>query len=255
MKAGKYGKKRIQRYLCKQCGKFYSEPQNKPLDSRLPMEKVTMILHCLVEGNSVRGTARLCDVEKRTVLNLLKAAGDHCERLLEKRICNVSVNDVQLDETWSYVFKKEGHKWMYEMDNERIGDAYTFIGIERDSKLIVAWHLGKRTSESTNVFIEKLRKATGNNRFQISTDGFPAYPPAIENTFGADVDNGQIVKTYGKPEEGRAERYSPGEVINAIPTRVFGDPDMFCSASCAKAGSCSKSGRCSDVRLTSPFLH
>jgi transposase-like protein len=38
-----------------------------------------MILHCLVEGNSVRGTARLCDVEKRTVLNILKLAGERCE--------------------------------------------------------------------------------------------------------------------------------------------------------------------------------
>jgi hypothetical protein len=36
---------------------------------RLPADKIQMILHCLVEGNSIRGTARLCDVEKGTVLN------------------------------------------------------------------------------------------------------------------------------------------------------------------------------------------
>ena len=82
-----------------------------------------MILHCLVEGNSVRGTARLCDVEKRTVLTLLKSAGDHCERLLENRLRGVRVNDLQLDKTWAFVFKKEGHKWANEMDNQRIGDA------------------------------------------------------------------------------------------------------------------------------------
>src|SRR6266478_2032746 len=101
-----------------QCGKRFSEPKERLFgsDSRLPEEKITMILHCLVEGNSVRGTARLCDVEKRTVLNLLKAAGDHCERMLEERLRNIPVKDVQLDEIWSYVFKKEGHKWMYEMD-------------------------------------------------------------------------------------------------------------------------------------------
>jgi len=226
VKAGKYGKKRIQRYLCKQCGKFYSESQPKPLgDVRLPIEKVTMILHCLVEGNSVRGTSRLCDVEKRTVLNLLKTAGEKCERLLEKRLQNVPVQDLQLDEIWSYVFKKEGHKWLAEMDNDRIGDAYTFIAFERDSKMVVAWHLGKRTAESTEDFMAKLRTATAEKRFQITTDGFTSYPPAIEETFGADVDYAQLVKVYGKPEEGRAERYSPGDVINAVPTRVSGDPD------------------------------
>ena len=96
VKAGKYGRKLIQRFLCKKCGKRFSEPQSKPLgDVRLPMGKVTMILHCLVEGNSVRGTARLCDVEKRTVLNLLKSAGDHCEQLLENKLRGVRVNDLQ----------------------------------------------------------------------------------------------------------------------------------------------------------------
>ena len=225
VKAGKFGKKAIQRFQCKQCGKRYSEPQGRPLGyARLPIEKVNMILHCLVEGNSVRGTSRLCNVEKRTVLNLLKAAGDHCERLLEKRLQNAPVNDLQLDEIWSFVFKKEGHKWMHEMDNQRIGDAYTFIALERDSKLIVAWHLGKRTAPNTNEFIAKLRKTIPETRCQMTSDGFPAYPPAIDNAFGIDVDYAQLVKVYGQPEEGR-ERYSPAEVINAVPTPVIGSPD------------------------------
>jgi transposase-like protein len=57
-----------------------------------------MILHFLVEGNSVRSTARLCDVEKRTVLNMLKLAGENCERLLADRVRHVPVQDVQCDE-------------------------------------------------------------------------------------------------------------------------------------------------------------
>jgi len=66
------------------------------------------------------------------------------------------------------------------MDNQRTGDAYTFIALERDSKLVVAWHLGKRTAASTNEFIAKLRKTTPDTNFQITTDGFTAYPPAME---------------------------------------------------------------------------
>ena len=73
VKAGR-GRSAVQRFKSQMCGKRFSEPQQKPFDAdvRLPIEKVTMILHCLVEGNSVRSTARLCDVEKRTVLNMLK---------------------------------------------------------------------------------------------------------------------------------------------------------------------------------------
>src|SRR6202035_4463825 len=101
---------------------------------------------------------------------------------------------------------------------------YTFIALERDSKLIVAWHLGKRTAQSTDEFMWKVRTATARNHFQVKTDGFKPYLTAIEETFGADVDYAQLVKVYGKTEEGR-ERYSPGEVINAVPTPIIGDPD------------------------------
>src|SRR5579863_892270 len=130
VKAGFYGPKRVQRYRCQQCKKYLSEEQTKPFgtDIRLPLQKVTMILHCLLEGNSVRSTARLCDVEKRTVLNLLKTAGDRCEQLLDATLQNLPVRDLQLDECWSYVFKKEGHKLSEEEKNENIGDQYIFIG-------------------------------------------------------------------------------------------------------------------------------
>src|SRR5450759_2407831 len=93
VKAGFYGKNKVQRFKCQQCGRRFSDPQEKTFggDVRLPREKVCLILNCLVEGNSVRGTARLCDVEKRTVLNLLKLAGEACERIASERIRNVRV--------------------------------------------------------------------------------------------------------------------------------------------------------------------
>ena len=71
------------------------------------VKKIQMILHCLVEGNSVRGTARLCDVEKRTVLNILKLAGENCEKLLTQRVRNVPVADLELDEVWTFVGCKQ----------------------------------------------------------------------------------------------------------------------------------------------------
>jgi transposase-like protein len=68
VKAGK-GRNDLQRYKCQQCGKRFTEPHEKPFgtDVRLPKETVTRIIHCLVEGKSVRATARLCDVEPKTV--------------------------------------------------------------------------------------------------------------------------------------------------------------------------------------------
>src|SRR5438552_3274502 len=110
VKAGR-AKNRAQRYKCQQCSKRFTESlPNERLfgeDSRLPEQKALMILHCLLEGNSVRSTGRLCDVEPRTVLHILTLASERCERLLGRKLRNVPVRDVQADEIWSFVRKKE----------------------------------------------------------------------------------------------------------------------------------------------------
>src|SRR5229473_2954306 len=89
VKAGFYGRNEVQRFKCKQCGKRFAEPPAKPLDFQLPKEKVVLILHCLVEGNSIRSTTRIAEVEKRTVIKLILSAGENCEQLLASRIRNV----------------------------------------------------------------------------------------------------------------------------------------------------------------------
>src|SRR5258708_20456380 len=105
MVKGGLGRNSMQRFKCQTCGKRFSEPQQRPFgaDVRLPQEMVCRILHCLVEGNSVRGTARLCDVEKRKVLNLLKLAGENCKRLLTEKIRGVVVGQIQGDEICTFV--------------------------------------------------------------------------------------------------------------------------------------------------------
>jgi hypothetical protein len=65
------------------------------------------------------------------------------------------------------------------------GDSYTFLGVERTSKLILTHHVGRRTSEDTNVFMARLSAATV-GQFQLSTDTFGAYPAAVE-THSADA--------------------------------------------------------------------
>lgn len=209
VKAGFHGKNKVQRFKCQKCGKRFSEPQGKPFgaDVRLAVEKVTMILHCRVEGNSVRGTSRLCNVEKRTVLSIFKLAGQSCERLFKERVRNVSVSDLELDEVWSYVGKHQ-RRVRPEEASSHIGDAYTFIGLERTSKLIVAWHLGKRDRINTEQFVSKIREATAPGRFDVSTDAFPAYESAIDLCLYDRANHSQIVKLFSRREELR-ERYRP----------------------------------------------
>ena len=105
------------------------------------------------------------------------------------------------------------------------GDAWCFVGIDRETKLVLAWHLGKRTPAATLCFAAKLRDATS-GRFQLSTDGFRPYQTAVPMVFGHGIDFAQLVKTYTRSnEEGAAARYSPGEVVTTHKVVLIGNPD------------------------------
>lgn len=222
----KYGKRSgLQRYQCCQCRKLYTEPHERPLDSMYtPLDKACRVLGMLVEGCSVRSVERLTEVHRDTILRLLVLAGQRCERVMAERIRNVPVRDVQCDELWGFVFKKESHKWPSEVKDESIGDAYCFVAIERHSKLVLNIALGRRNQATTDAFIEGVRAATAANRFQISTDGFRPYIAAIDNTLSDRVDYAQIIKVYASDREGEA-RYSPPQVVETVTVPILGDPD------------------------------
>ena len=229
IQAVKIGKDRKgnQRFRCNSCRKTFSEPKDKPLGSMyLSLEKALLVLQMLVEGVSIRSTQRITGVEKKTILSLLVLAGEKCERLMEEKLRKVTVKDIQLDEIWAYVAMKEKTKKRKGKDDSQLGDAYTFVAFERDSKLILAWHLGRRTERDTLTFTEKIYTAVEgtDNRIQVSTDGFAAYPDALAYSLGTRADYAQLIKIYGAPEPDE-HRYSPSKVIEAMPMPVFGNPD------------------------------
>jgi transposase-like protein/IS1 family transposase len=230
----KFGKHRngLQRFRCNLCCKTFTEDHERPLDEmRLPLEKAELCLRLLVEGNSIRSTERITGVEKKTIIRLLVLAGEKCERLLAEKIKGVPVRDVQCDEMWGYVGMKQ--KTMKRKtaagtinSTDTLGDAWTFVAIERHTKLVLAWHLGRRTVRHTVDFTEKLYEAT-EGRFQITTDGFAAYPDAIAYSLGTRVDFAQLVKIYESSPEGNKfeRRYSPSKFVKAVATPQWGNPD------------------------------
>ena len=55
--------------------------------------------------------------------------------------------------------------------------------------------VGKRNRATTTAFVQDVASRL-RNRVQISTDALHGYVEAIEQSFGAEVDYGQIVKVY-----------------------------------------------------------
>ena len=181
-KFGKFGQKQIQRYRCNQCGKTFSDPQEKPLDEmRVSLDKAIQALNLLVEGCGIRVTSRITGLHQETVLALLEKAGERAAKLLDSKLRNLTPKQVQVDEVWSFVYCKQKKAGI---DDRETGDQYTFIALDRDSKLVLSYVIGKRNYHNASKLMDDLAtRVIG--RFQLTTDGFRPYIDSVEWAFGA----------------------------------------------------------------------
>jgi transposase-like protein/IS1 family transposase len=229
----RFGKHRngLRRFRCPNCKRTYTEPHSKTLGTMYtPEEKAILATRLLLEGNSIRSTERIVGLDRTTIARLLVLAGERCEKLLADTIQKIQVRDVEADEIWGFVGMKEKAKGKLYEAADTLGDAYTYVAMERNSKLILAWHLGKRNRQDTLQFIVKLRRAT-EGKFQLTTDGWPSYPDAVERVFGSDIHYAQLVKVYAASRDGE-QRYSPAEVVDVevVPRAGMPDYERICTS-------------------------
>jgi len=212
-----------QRFRCVECKKTFSEKlADRIAGSTIPLATVEKVLQLLIEGCSVRSVERISGLHRDTILKLMVTAGEKCEKLMARLIVNVPVKDIEADEIWSFIQKKE--KQCGPDDDPNYGDAYCFVAIERNTKLVLNFALGKRNQATTDIFIEGLRHATARQRYQITADGFGPYVSAIENTLADRADFAQLIKVYRATPEGE-RKYSPAEVVKTEVVPVMGNPD------------------------------
>jgi transposase-like protein/IS1 family transposase len=226
IEAKKSGKDRKgnQRYRCNQCRKTFQEMKENLLGAmRIPLDRAEMCLKLLLEGMSIRSVQRITGLHQETILNLLVMAGKRCESLMKDRIKGVAVKDVEADEIWGFVKFKNRHKLYKEITDPSVGDAYTWVGIERNTKLILAWHLGQRDGVDCEAFTEKLDYATSGH-FQLTTDGYRPYENAVSYSLGTRVDYAMLIKVYGNRDPDGEQKYSPPEVVETISKPMIGSP-------------------------------
>jgi IS1 family transposase len=194
--------------------------------NRLPLADRVRILAALVEGNSVRGTARMVGVDKKTVLRLLADVGDACDAYLDHTMRGLKSKLLQLDEIWSFCHAKQRNLRRELRGNDGVGDLWTWTAIDADTKLIVSWHLGKRTKRDAELFVRDLAARVVSPRVQISTDGLTFYNEPIQRAFHHRADHGSETKDYGLLDDDSPERkYSPLVVKKVHRKSVWGVPD------------------------------
>jgi len=192
--------------------------------NRLSIERRAQILGMLVEGNSMRATARMAGVSFNTVSKLLLDVGAAAAAYQDEHLRDLDCKVIEADEIWSFVAHKERNKPDELKGTFGTGDVWTWTALDADSKLIVSWYVGQRAYEDAAAFMLDLKDRL-RNRIQLTTDGHSAYPNAVGMAFKRNIDFAQLIKKYASdPRTGQA-RYSP-PVCTGIRVRIDrGDPD------------------------------
>jgi IS1 family transposase len=188
----------------------------------LNTDKQIQVIAALAEGSSIRSIERMTGVHRDTVMRLGVRVGKGCMALMDSSMRNLPCTRLELDEIWGFVGKKENH--VRQGDNPEFGSVWTWCVIDADTKLVPTFKVGDRGRKTAHEFVADVASRMA-YRVQISTDGLGDYVSAIENSFGANADYAQIIKTYGH-EVSADTRYSQPEVTGIEKKIVSGNPKV-----------------------------
>ncbi|MGA2435282.1 MAG: IS1 family transposase [Bryobacteraceae bacterium] len=189
----------------------------------LSMDKKVAVITALVEGCSIRAASRMTGVAKGTILRLLESVGTACAEYQDAALRNIPARRVQVDEIWSFVGCKQKNVTPEKITDNICGDAWTFVAIDADTKLVIGWLTGRRDAGFATDFLQDVAGRL-KNRVQLTTDGHRMYLTAVPDAFGEGIDYAQLVKVYGSDPEGQ-RRYSPAQCLGTIPNALIGTPD------------------------------
>lgn len=121
--------------------------------NRLSTDKRVQVVAALVEGDSINATVRMTGVAKHTILNLLRDLGMACAGYHHRNVRNLRVRRLQCDEIWAFVGAKKKNATP-EQKQDGWGDAWTWTGIDADSKLCVSYLVGLRDKGCAYEFMQ-----------------------------------------------------------------------------------------------------
>jgi IS1 family transposase len=165
------------------------------------------------------------NVHRTTTVNILERVGAYCEEIQAEHMRNLSLTDLEIDEMRTFVKKKQGRLTVEEKRNSTIGDQYLFFAVDRSTKLVPAWTVGKRDMNTTFEFIRNLRRCMNGCQTQISTDCFAPYESAIPAYFGDQASYATVTKIYEQEHIGKG-RYAPPRVKSMEISPLEGEPDL-----------------------------
>jgi IS1 family transposase len=191
--------------------------------NKLSTAERARIVSCLVEGNSLRATARITGFARMTIEKLLRDLGTACAEYQDRTLRNLPCKRIQADEIWSFCYAKAKNVPADKRGEWGYGDIWTWTAIDADTKLVPSWLVASRDAGSAYTFIHDLASRLS-SRVQLTTDGNRCYVEAVEDAFGSDIDYAMLQKIYGTDPTNET-RYSPAICIGCKVDVVSGSPE------------------------------
>jgi IS1 family transposase/transposase-like protein len=138
----------------------------------------------LAEGTSIRATGRLLNLDKDTVCHWLPRLGEHCNQVMSYFFRDLHLSECQLDELWTFIYKKEDQLTPLDELLGIYGDAWVWIAFSPVCKLVPAWIVGKRTLPNARKLVFRLKSATDGHIPFFTSDELPHYADALLDVYG-----------------------------------------------------------------------
>src|SRR5262245_17202182 len=126
--------------------------------------------------------------------------------------------EVQFDEKWAFVAKKEAHCDRDDPADDHKGDYWDHVAYDPEHRLVLAVVPGARHVENTEALVGEARRRTGGRAMRLMTsDAYPAYETAILHAYGEEV----TPPRTGRPGRPRAAyRVPPADLTYATVEKV-----------------------------------
>src|SRR3954453_9260641 len=99
-----------------------------------------------------------------------------------------NTREVQFDEKWSYVFKKQEHCDPDDPADANRGDYWDHVARDAESGVVPAVVPGARDTEAVEEVVGEVKDRTGGRVLDLATsDDYPAYEAALLNAYGQEV--------------------------------------------------------------------
>jgi IS1 family transposase len=187
----RYGKHQHLRLLyCGSCKARFSERQGTPFfGAKLAMGQMVSVLDHISEGCGVRKTSRLTGVHRDTVLRYSRLAGEQAQDLHDVLVAfSPQTREVQFDEKWAFVGKKQHHCDPDDLTDTEQGDNWDHVAFDPAHRLVVSVVPGKRTTAKTAALVNDVHRRTGGRMMDLLvSDEYSAYKTAMLQTYGETI--------------------------------------------------------------------